>query len=144
VGVAQFDTNANGVIDDSEFFAAIDQWLGGTIDDTLFFAVLDAWVGQTPVASARTDNLSATLRQTSHGLTLSVSGQGVASVALTVYDLGGRTVFSQETAGTTLSWNYLANDGRPVANGVYLYVVTVKGTDGQTLRSEVRKLVVLR
>jgi hypothetical protein len=31
-----------------------------------------------------------------------------------------------------------------MANGVYLYVVTVKGWDGSIIRSEVRKLVILR
>jgi hypothetical protein len=31
-----------------------------------------------------------------------------------------------------------------LANGVYLYVVTVKGANGQVINSEVRKLVILR
>jgi len=143
-GAAQYDTNGNGVIDDSEFFTAIDDWIAGTIDDTLFFQVLDAWVSQTPLASAGTQAVNTTLRQTSHGLTVSVGGQGVSGVGLTVYDLDGRTVFSRETAGTSLSWNYLTADGQPVANGVYLYVVTIRGANGQMLRSEVHKLVVLR
>lgn len=142
-GVAQFDTNGNGVIDDSEFFNAIDQWVAGTISDTLFFDVLDAWVSQSPVASASA-GASVALSQTGRGLTLAVSGQDVAAVGLTVYDLNGQTIFAQETAGTTLSWNYLGQNGRPVANGVYLYVVTVKDASGQTLSSDVRKLVVLR
>jgi hypothetical protein len=146
IGVAQFDTNANGVIDDSEFFAAIDQWVSGQIDDQLFFDVLDAWVAQSPVGTAGVGSSSATvtLSQNGRGLTLAVSGQDVSGVGLAVYDLNGQTVFTQETAGTTLSWNYLSSEGRLVANGVYLYVVTVKGADGRVLQSEVKKLVVLR
>jgi hypothetical protein len=143
-GLAQFDTNGNGVIDDNEFFNAIDQWVAGGITDDLFFQVLDAWVSQTSVASASTTVNVATLSQSSRGLTLAISGQDVAGVGLTVYDLNGRPVFAQETAGNRLSWNYLSTSGQPVANGVYLYVVTVKGAGGETLRSEVRKLVVLR
>ena len=144
-GVAQFDTNGNGVIDDSEFFNAIDQWVSGNISDTLFFQVLDAWVSQSPIAgSGLTQGTGVALSQSSRGLTLAVSGQNVTGVSLEVFDLNGQTIFSAETAGTTLSWNYLGSSGQPVANGVYLYVVEVKDVSGNVLTSEVRKLVVVR
>jgi len=147
IGVSQFDTDGSCFLEDPEFFASIQQWVGGQVDDPLFFDAVNAWVNQTNVciaAAGLSAQRSVTLSQTSQSLTLSVSSQGVTGVGLTVYDLNGRTVFAQETAGTTLSWNYLSSEGRPVANGVYLYVVTIKGTDGQVLQSEVRKLVVLR
>ena len=48
-GAAQFDANGNGLIDDSELFTAIDQWIAGTISNELFFQVLDAWVSQASV-----------------------------------------------------------------------------------------------
>jgi len=145
-GVAQYDTNGNGVIDDSEFFDAIDDWIAGTIDDTLFFQVLDAWVSQTTVASAAMEpGLSpVTLRAGSRALTFAVSGQGIASLGVEIFNLNGEKIFAQETAGTQLTWNLLTADGRPVANGVYLYVVTIQDANGQILRSEVRKLIVLR
>ena len=120
--------------------------MGGTVGDPLFFDAVNAWVKQSNVctATAGLSQRTVTLSQTAQGLTLSVDSQGVSSVGLTVYDLNGQTVFAQETAGTTLSWNYLSSEGQPVANGVYLYVVTIKNTDGQVLQSEVKKLVVLR
>jgi len=145
-GIAAYDTNGNGVIDDPEFFTAIGDWVDGTIGDALFFQIVDAWVGQTAIAglSGQSQGATVSLAQSAQGLTLSVGGSNVAGVGLTVYDLNGQTVFRQETAGTTLSWNYLGSDGRPVANGVYLYVVSVKDANGNVLTSEVKKLVVVR
>ncbi|OGF52886.1 MAG: hypothetical protein A2Z21_04320 [Candidatus Fraserbacteria bacterium RBG_16_55_9] len=48
-GVAQYDANGNSVIDDSELFMAIDQWIAGTISNELFFQVIDAWISQAPI-----------------------------------------------------------------------------------------------
>lgn len=145
-GVAMFDTNGNGVIDDGEFFSAIDQWVAGSVSDTLFFDVLDAWVAQTPVASASVEGLSlkaVSLSATSRALTFATSGQGITSMSVEIFGLNGQSIFAQEAPSTRLTWN-LSTNGQPVANGVYLYVVTVRGTDGQTLTSGVKKLVVLR
>jgi plastocyanin len=46
MGAAQFDQNRNGVIDDSELFAAVDQWVAAEISNELFFQVIDAWISQ--------------------------------------------------------------------------------------------------
>ena len=82
--------------------------------------------------------------QSTHGLTVAAGGTPIAGLGLTVYDLNGRTVFHRETSGTTLSWNYLSSEGQPVANGVYLYTVTIKGQDGQVYTTGVKRIVVLR
>lgn len=59
--------------------------------------------------------------------------------------LAGRTVLDEEGYSSALTIYGLADrNGNPLANGVYLYVVTVRGWDGRVLRSEVRKLVILR
>lgn len=42
--VQDFDTNGNGIIDNIEFFAAVDQWLAGEVENALFFSVVDAWI----------------------------------------------------------------------------------------------------
>lgn len=146
-GVEQFDTNKNGVIDDAEFFNAIDQWVDGGITDDLFFRVLDAWVAQTPVAGTSLEGLSlkaVKLSTSNRATTFVASGQGITSMGVEIFDLAGRQVFAQQTTGTRLTWNLSAQGGETVANGVYFYMVTVRGADGQTLRSEVKKLVVLR
>jgi hypothetical protein len=41
-------------------------------------------------------------------------------------------------------WTGLSSSGQTLANGICLYVVTVKGYDGKIINSEVRKLVILR
>lgn len=57
-----------------------------------------------------------------------------------VFSLSGRSVFqSGWTTGEQLLWNLSA-----VANGVYLYVVTVQGANGEVVTSKLQKLVVLR
>ena len=146
-GVAQYDTNNSGVIDDSEFMVAIDDWIGGSIGDALFFDVLDAWVDQTSVSTAGVSGLSLSsvnLSSSANGTTFAVSGQGVESTSVEVFSLDGSQVFAQTSAGSTLTWNHTASSGQSVANGVYLYRVTVEGADGGTVTSRVGKLVVVR
>jgi PKD repeat protein len=74
-----------------------------------------------------------------------VEGIGIRSIKAEVYDLTGKQVFdSGFVGGRELSWDLTNAQGKPLANGVYLYVITVRGYDGQVIKSEVRKLVVLR
>jgi len=74
-----------------------------------------------------------------------VLGPGVEALRVQVFDLAGRPIFERGfRAGSTLEWRLLNNRGEAIANGVYLYVVTVKGFDGLIQRSEVRKLVISR
>jgi len=76
---------------------------------------------------------------------LVAQGQGVAEIKADIYDLSGRLVYdSGFVTGNELAWHLDNGYGETVANGVYLYVVTVKGYAGEVVRSEVQKLVVLR
>jgi hypothetical protein len=147
-GVQQFDANGNCVIDDPEFFNAIDQWIAGRVSNELFFRVVDAWISQTNVcvgsSAIKLELDGVELRATGRGVVFEARGQGIASLGVEIYSLSGERIFAREVSGTQLTWTQSTDDGRPVANGVYLYVVTVKGADGQVLQSEVRKLVVLR
>ena len=79
------------------------------------------------------------------GIRFEALGAGIEQIQVQVFNLAGAEIFnSGPVAGTTLEWNLLNDQGRIVANGVYLYIVTVKGSDGKALRSEVEKLIVLR
>ncbi|MBI1730538.1 hypothetical protein HY229_06585 [Candidatus Acetothermia bacterium] len=150
--LAAFDTNHSCFIDDPEFFAMIDGWVANQIGDTLFFAGVDAWVGQTNVCNtpvaAGVNGLSlnsVSLETNTLGTTTFVAnGQGIEGMNVEIYGLNGNVVFNQEVAGNHLSWNQVNTNGAPLANGTYLYVVKVKGTNGQTLSSVVKKLVVVR
>jgi len=77
-------------------------------------------------------------------LDVQVSGQGIARTELTMYGLSGHRVFQKSSVGPTLHARLQTHAGQPLANGVYLYQVAVRGADGQVERSDVRKLVVLR
>ena len=86
------------------------------------------------------------VRQTSQDQwRLQVHGQGVQATEIQAYDLGGRPRFQERSQGSQLEWRALDDrTGRSLANGIYLYVVTVEGVHGEVWRSDVRKLVVLR
>jgi hypothetical protein len=69
-----------------------------------------------------------------------VEGVGIAQTTVRVFSLTGKLVFSQTAQGNVVPFSAAAE----LANGVYLYVVTVQGADGQTVTSKLAKLVVLR
>jgi len=75
-----------------------------------------------------------------------VEGQGIAGIEAQVWDLTGKLIFSGAASGNALSVASLATaaGGAPLANGVYLYAVTVKGAGGGVYKSKVHKLVVVR
>ena len=83
-------------------------------------------------------------QQMAHGMTFLAQGASVDRLHVQVFSLSGDPVFAQTSAGNALSWNLLDQSGRRVANGVYFYRTTVRGTTGQIERSEVKKLVILR
>lgn len=71
-------------------------------------------------------------------------GMGIASVQLQLYNLAGQLILDQENKGDTLALPARTAQGRLLANGVYLYVVRVRGFNEEEYVSEVRKLVILR
>jgi hypothetical protein len=72
-------------------------------------------------------------------------GADVAAVKVEVFSLTGRLVYASDfTDGNVLHWNGLSNAGQPLANGVYLYVLTAKARTGDVVRTKVQKLVILR
>ena len=83
--------------------------------------------------------------QFSNEIQISLTGASIQSAQIKVFNLSGNMVFdSGMTAGNTLSWNLLSQDGQRVSNGVYLYVITVEDQFGKTIQSNIKKLAVLR
>jgi hypothetical protein len=72
------------------------------------------------------------------------SSVGVSSMEFQLFDLQGRKLLDVATRGDYLEVAPMDADGNLLANGVYLYVVTVRGYDGSVVRSEVRKLAIVR
>lgn len=156
------DTNGNDHLDDAEMVEAIRLWVTGvvvpgtdqTIDDAKMRELVQLWIqgqslsGQrasTPVAQniQPLQVRGVSLVPSSGGHTLNVAGAGIASVTLQVFDLSGRRLFEKTGSSSRLRFDAVNVDGRRLANGVYLYLVQVQGTDGQTWRSTVNKFVVL-
>lgn len=71
-------------------------------------------------------------------------GTGIKEIGVEVFNLAGARVFNSSWVQNGFSWGLKNDRGQPVANGVYLYIITVRGFDGTILRSEAKKLVILR
>jgi len=76
----------------------------------------------------------------SSGAYFVVEGVGIAQTTVRVFSLTGKIVFAQTAQGNVVPFSVASE----LANGVYLYVVTVQGADGQIVTSKLSKLVVLR
>lgn len=86
---------------------------------------------------------SITLSQTpvrSSGAYFVVEGVGIAQTTVRVFSLTGKPVFNATAQGNVVPFSAASE----LANGVYLYIVTVQGADGQAVTSKLEKLVVLR
>lgn len=69
-----------------------------------------------------------------------VEGVGVAHTTVHVFALNGKLVFNETATGNRVEFSA----ERTLANGVYLYVVTVRGANGEVVKSKLQKLVVLK
>ncbi len=155
------DTNNNGVLDSSEVRVAIQMWIlsqpvpgtDQTIDDPTMRSLIEMWILGTPVGQramvasiAQSLNVHAVALQTHSPMerTLHVQGQHIASVRLQVFNLNGQLKVQSQSRGSQLRFSLLNKMGQPLANGVYLYRVTVQGVDGNSWYSGIRKMMVLR
>jgi len=159
------DVNHNNLLDGEEIGKAIQYWILGqtvpgtdqTIDDPTIRGLIKMWILGEPVNTAGAAQAKALPRPNSLDVqalqlgapsllerTLRVQGQGIAQVRLQVFDLSGRLVLQEQSSGPTLRFSLFGGQGHPLANGVYLYVVSVQGLNGERWQSAVRKLVVMR
>jgi PKD repeat protein len=167
--VAQHSGNPT-LIEDADILWAIDLWISGaevpgtggkTISDNEMLELIQLWISQQPVSSARTSGQAT--EQIRGALAVEralvypspmdgrgsarfvAQGPGIRDIKVQVFSLAGQEVFdSGFVGGRELSWDLTNAQGKPLANGVYLYVITARGFDGQVIRSGVRKLVILR
>ncbi len=66
----------------------------------------------------------------------------VAALRVQVYDLSGRVLIDQASRASVLAIPLVRRSGKPLANGVYLYVLTVEGSQGT--HTKLQKLVLWR
>ncbi len=73
-----------------------------------------------------------------------VGGLDLRGMQISIFNLSGQIVFYTDWVENSFGWNLTNNQGQPLTNGVYLYVVRVRGFDGREYVSAARKLVILR
>lgn len=143
----------DGVIDDLEMLSIIDAWIKqqsyqncGVPSDLDVMEALDRWIkGGKSAGTAFAPLQVRKIALSQHPVRTStarfvVEGNGIAQTSVRVFALNGREVFSQTNRGNVVSFANVEQ----LPNGVYLYVVRVRGYDGREYVSEVRKLVILR
>lgn len=161
------DRNGNGRIDTEEFLVAIDYWVSGevvphteqqekrVVDDELLFQLIDLWLEERPIEvvgkRARAmeqerwvDGLQVRSRLgAASEISLVLDNPGLSWVALEVFSVNGEQLAQGESAGRTLRLKLEDSSGRPLANGVYLYVLTLQDLAGRAHR-QVKTFAILR
>ena len=80
--------------------------------------------------------------ETKDGLLFRAMGE-VSALRVQITDLSGKRVYdSAFVKGSELSWVRVNSQNKPIANGVYLYVVSVRDHNGKTLSSDMKKLII--
>ena len=79
-----------------------------------------------------------------NSLKVTVEEGSVQDIELQIFSLDGQLILNRKTEGACLQVRLLDAYGRILANGIYLYKITVKRHDGHVLKSKVDKFAVLR
>ena len=148
-GLARFDANGNGVIDDPEFLDGLDRWVDGELSDGTLFELMDAWIAGTRVSSATAGPQPLTIEaltvsSRSDRIVFAAQGADVRSLQVSIFDAGGERVFHDRSLSGRLAWSKTTSAGERLANGVYFYTVKMTDAFGNSVRTEVHRLVLLR
>ena len=105
----------------------------GSLDAPVFF----------PQEAKRPDHVLTQYR--SDSIEFVLNGLEAQASQLQVFDLAGGIIFTGSwVTSVRPRWNLLDNQGQPVPNGVYLYVIAARGFDEHVRQIGPRKLVILR
>ena len=121
-----------------------------TMDDAQYIA--EAVVGLRTLEESTSGSSAAALRvQSWKALAHKASvefralGIGVESMQVEVYTLAGQIAYrSPWTTGNRALWELASVRGTLPANGVYLYVLTARGINGELVRSLIGKFILMR
>lgn len=89
-------------------------------------------------------SVSSTVLSRARPLEFRAQGANVAEIEVAVFSLAGGRLVVRRSAGHSLVFWGTNDAGEPLANGVYLYAMTVRDKDGHVLRTQIGKFVVLR
>ncbi|MBI3659463.1 DUF11 domain-containing protein, partial [Candidatus Acetothermia bacterium] len=71
-------------------------------------------------------------------------GEDIKEINVQVFSLKGERIYQSGWVENGYEWRMDNGEGRRIANGVYLYVVTVRGYDGKVMQTQIKKLVIAR
>jgi hypothetical protein len=166
--VAQRTGNPN-IIEDEDILWALSKWIlsqpvdesNRKIDDGIMIDLINKWATGNAVQSASVKRFLTTLahkltaklqkprllvqsielkQSSASQQTFNAMGMGIEKTNVRIYSLSGAPVFDETSKGSTVVFKK-ANE---LPNGIYLYVVTVTGAEGQTIQTQARKFVLMR
>lgn len=147
--LASYDQNGDCVLQDSEFFNLLDAWVGGSIDNAVFFAGADAWIGETSICALASQGqrvlvIEQALVPISDTAIFATNSKDIVNTQIEIFNLRGEKIYQRRAAGNLIRWNLRDVKNDPVPNGVYLFAVSGRTTDGKLLISEIEKIAILR
>jgi hypothetical protein len=71
-------------------------------------------------------------------------GTGIKAISVYVFSLKGERIHQSGWVANGHEWRLEDRTGRKLANGVYLYVMTVRGYDERSVKTQVKKLMIGR
>ena len=77
-----------------------------------------------------------------NGLLFYASGQGIQALDVQVFNPKGHRVYASGWTANGLAWNLQNAGGKPIAKGVYLYAISVRGQGGEIVKTRLQKLVI--
>jgi uncharacterized repeat protein (TIGR01451 family) len=71
-------------------------------------------------------------------------GTGIKAISAQVFALTGQRVYASNWVANGHEWSLQNTNGKRVANGIYLYVMSVRGYDEKSVKIQVKKLIIRR
>jgi hypothetical protein len=146
-GFPWFEFNAHGTSDErvAAFALGFDHGLASCNFDNMAFIIDNNELARPTSIEPQVQPLTITpLMRGGNAYGLDIRSGNAHEIILDVYDVSGQRVYADSSYSGALRYHGLDQQGRRLANGVYLYVVTTRQTDGAITRSEVKKLVIVR
>ncbi len=123
-----------------EFDLTVTDDFGETLSDRVTISVVECSEIETPsepVDDFRFEQLVVNPNPTDGEVRFGFVGDGVADMAVTVFDLGGHVVWEGHAVDATeVVWNGRGSDGRQLASGAYIYRVVLVAEDLRQTRTD--------
>jgi hypothetical protein len=123
--------------------SACDNPIGFLATQHEFSRAIGSQITQTAIEPLRVTSLQARFDRSNQAIEFRAEGRAILGLDLEIYNLSGKQIARKTADGSHLRLA-LSERETHLANGVYLYRVTVRGHDGTVIRNRLEKLVVAR